>query len=43
MMAIVEWIGLTNWDKIVVVCRRRRHCLGPILLPLPFPPPTGAQ
>ena len=41
----VERIDLTDADEIVVICRReRRRQTIPILdLPLPMPPPAGAE
>ena len=45
MMVTVEQIDLTQTDEIVAICRRgRRQQAIPILdMPLPFPPPGGAE
>lgn len=45
VMVTVERIDLTQADEIVAICRRgRRQQAIPILdMPLPFPPPAGAQ
>ncbi len=45
VLVLVEWIDLTDYDEIVAVCRRgrKRQRIPLIDLPLPSPPPPGAE